>query len=295
MNLQKFTIKAQEAVQEAALCAQRQGQQAIEPEHLLNSILKVGEQVTQFIFQKLGVNPKAVAHTLEAQIGSLPRVQGGEPYLNRTTHEVLLKAEDFAHKAGDEFITLEHILLALLKVNSTASKILKDAGVTEKELQAAIKELRGGQKVTSQSSEDTYQSLNKYARTKKDKNGKRVECPFEVSKVSTMQFDLNAKYQPTAKDEEKKDGYPKTPRKAWTKPTEFSWLKESLAEEGKFYLFGKLVSSKSEFIVDGKSMTAAKAEKKLAEYLPLTKADESSSEKNKDIWLTVDIKNIKSR
>ena len=164
MNLQKFTIKAQEAVQEAALCAQRQGQQAIEPEHLLNSILKVGEQVTQFIFQKLGVNPKAVAHTLEAQIGSLPRVQGGEPYLNRTTHEVLLKAEDFAHKAGDEFITLEHILLALLKVNSTASKILKDAGVTEKELQAAIKELRGGQKVTSQSSEDTYQSLNKYAR-----------------------------------------------------------------------------------------------------------------------------------
>ena len=143
MNLQKFTIKAQEAVQEAALCAQRQGQQAIEPEHLLNSILKVGEQVTQFIFQKLGVNPKAVAHTLEAQIGSLPRVQGGEPYLSRTTHEVLLKAEDFAHKAGDEFITLEHILLALLKVNSTASKILKDAGVTEKELQAAIKELRG--------------------------------------------------------------------------------------------------------------------------------------------------------
>ena len=93
-----------------------------------------------------------------------PRVQGGEPYLSRTTHEVLLKAEDFAHKAGDEFITLEHILLALLKVNSTASKILKDAGVTEKELQAAIKELRGGQKVTSQSSEDTYQSLNKYAR-----------------------------------------------------------------------------------------------------------------------------------
>jgi len=164
MNLQKFTIKAQEAVQEAALCAQRQGQQAIEPEHLLNSILKVGEQVTQFIFQKLGVNPKAVAHTLETQIGSLPRVQGGEPYLSRTTHEVLLKAEDFAHKAGDEFITLEHILLALLKVNSTASKILKDAGVTEKELQAAIKELRGGQKVTSQSSEDTYQSLNKYAR-----------------------------------------------------------------------------------------------------------------------------------
>ena len=137
----------------------------------------------------------------------------------------------------------------------------------------------------------TTPRLNKFARTKKDKNGKRVECPFEVSKVSTMKFDLAAKYQPVVKEGE--DEYPKTPRKAWTKPTEFSWLKESLAEEGKFYLFGKLVSSKSEFIVDGKSMTAAKAEKKLAEYLPPKKVDESSEKK--DIWLTVDIKNIKSR
>ena len=164
MNLQKFTIKAQEAVQEAVLCAQRQGQQAIEPEHLLSSILKVGEQVTQFIFQKLGVSQKAVSQALEAQIGSLPRVQGGEPYLSRTTNDVLLKAEELAHKAGDEYITLEHILQALLKVNNTAGKILKDAGVTEKEMEAAIKELRGGRKATSQSSEDTYQSLSKYAR-----------------------------------------------------------------------------------------------------------------------------------
>ena len=164
MNLQKFTIKAQEAAQEAVLCAQRQGQQAIEPEHLLSSILKVGEQVTQFIFQKLGVSQKAVSQALEAQIGSLPRVQGGEPYLSRTTNDVLLKAEELAHKAGDEYITLEHILQALLKVNSTAGKILKDAGVTEKEMEAAIKELRGGRKATSQSSEDTYQSLSKYAR-----------------------------------------------------------------------------------------------------------------------------------
>lgn len=164
MNLQKFTIKAQETVQEAVLCAQRQGQQAIEPEHLLSSILKVGEQVTQFIFQKLGVSQKAVSQALEAQIGSLPRVQGGEPYLSRTTNDVLLKAEELAHKAGDEYITLEHILQALLKVNSTAGKILKDAGVTEKEMEAAIKELRGGRKATSQSSEDTYQSLSKYAR-----------------------------------------------------------------------------------------------------------------------------------
>ena len=164
MNLQKFTIKAQEAVQEAVLCAQRQGQQAIEPEHLLSSILKVGEQVTQFIFQKLGVSQKTVSQALEAQIGSLPRVQGGEPYLSRTTNDVLLKAEELAHKAGDEYITLEHILQALLKVNCTAGKILKDAGVTEKEMEAAIKELRGGRKATSQSSEDTYQSLSKYAR-----------------------------------------------------------------------------------------------------------------------------------
>ncbi len=164
MNLQKFTIKAQEAVQEAVLCAQRQGQQAIEPEHLLSSILKVGEQVTQFIFQKLGVSQKAVSQALEAQIGNLPRVQGGEPYLSRTTNDVLLKAEELAHKAGDEYITLEHILQALLKVNCTAGKILKDAGVTEKEMEAAIKELRGGRKATSQSSEDTYQSLSKYAR-----------------------------------------------------------------------------------------------------------------------------------
>ena len=140
MNLQKFTIKAQEAVQEAVLCAQREGQQAIEPEHLLSSILKVGEQVTQFIFQKLGVSQKAVSQALEAQIGSLPRVQGGEPYLSRTTNDVLLKAEELAHKAGDEYITLEHILQALLKVNNTAGKILKDAGVTEKEMEAAIKE-----------------------------------------------------------------------------------------------------------------------------------------------------------
>ncbi|MBR5606813.1 MAG: AAA family ATPase, partial [Bacteroidaceae bacterium] len=164
MNLQKFTIKAQEAVQEAVLCAQRQGQQAIEPEHLLSSILKVGEQVTQFIFQKLGVSQKAVSQALEAQIGSLPRVQGGEPYLSRTTNDVLLKAEELAHKAGDEYITLEHILQALLKINCTAGKILKDAGVTENEIEAAIKELRGGRKATSQSSEDTYQSLSKYAR-----------------------------------------------------------------------------------------------------------------------------------
>ena len=164
MNLNKFTIKAQEAVQEAVACAGRQGQQAIEPEHLLSGILKVGEQVTQFIFQKLGISQQAVTRAVDAQIATLPKVQGGEPYLSRSTNEVLLKAEDLAQKAGDEFVALEPLLQALLTVSSNASKILKDAGMTEKELTAAVRELRGGQKASSQSSEDTYQSLSKYAR-----------------------------------------------------------------------------------------------------------------------------------
>ena len=164
MNLNKFTIKAQQAVQEAVGRAERQGQQAIEPEHLLSGILKVGEQVTQFIFQKLGMNLQSVGMAVDAQIASLPKVQGGEPYLSRTSNEVLLKAEDLARKAGDEFVALEPLLQALLMVNSNVSKILKDAGMTEKELEAAVRELRGGQKASSQSSEDTYQSLSKYAR-----------------------------------------------------------------------------------------------------------------------------------
>ena len=164
MNLNKFTIKAQEAVQEAVARAGRQGQQAIEPEHLLSGILKVGEQVTQFIFQKLGISQQAVTRAVDAQIASLPKVQGGEPYLSRSANEVLLKAEDLAQKADDEFVALEPLLQALLTVNSNASKILKDAGMTEKELTAAVRELRGGQKASSQSSEDTYQSLSKYAR-----------------------------------------------------------------------------------------------------------------------------------
>ena len=164
MNLNKFTIKAQEAVQEAVARAGRQGQQAIEPEHLLSGILKVGEQVTQFIFQKLGISQQAVTRAVDAQIATLPKVQGGEPYLSRSANEVLLKAEDLAQKAGDEFVALEPLLQALLTVSSNASKILKDAGMTEKELTAAVRELRGGQKASSQSSEDTYQSLSKYAR-----------------------------------------------------------------------------------------------------------------------------------
>ena len=164
MNFDKFTIKAQEAIQEAVKLVQSRGQQAIEPEHLLAGILKVGENVTNFLFQKLGINQHMVEQVLESQIASRPRVQGGEPYLSRETNEVLTKAQDIAAKGNDEFVSLEPMLQALLTVKSNVSKILKYAGMTEKELAAAIQELRKGQKVTSASSEDTYQALSKYAK-----------------------------------------------------------------------------------------------------------------------------------
>ena len=164
MTFDKFTIKAQEAIQEAVNLVQARGQQAIEPEHLLAGILKVGENVTNFLFQKLGVNSRQIEQILESQIASLPKVQGGEPYLSRESNEVLARAQDYASKGGDEFVSLEPMLLALLTVKSTASRILKDAGITEKELASAVNELRKGEKVTSQNSEDTYQALNKYAK-----------------------------------------------------------------------------------------------------------------------------------
>ncbi len=164
MNLNKFTIKAQEAIQEMVTIANRHGQQSLEPEHLLAAIMKVGEQVTGFIFRKLGVNTAAVTQALEAQIGSLPRVEGGEPFLSRELNAILTKAEDMAQKNGDDFVSIEPLLQAILATSCIASKILKDAGVTEKELAAAISQLRGGEKVKSQSSEDTYQSLSKYAK-----------------------------------------------------------------------------------------------------------------------------------
>ena len=164
MNFNKFTIKAQEAIQEAVNLVQSKGQQAIEPEHLLAGILKVGENVTNFLFQKLGVNARNIELVLEKQIDSRPKVQGGEPYLSRECNEVLTRAQEFATKNGDEFVSVEYMIKALLAVKSNVSQILKDAGVTEKELESAINELRNGSKVTSQSSEDTYQSLSKYAK-----------------------------------------------------------------------------------------------------------------------------------
>ena len=164
MNFNNFTIKSQEAVQEAINLAQSKGQQAIETVHVLYGVMKVGENVTNFIFQKLGMNAGQVSMIVDRQIDSLPKVSGeGSPYLSRDTNEVFQKANQYAKEMNDEYVSLEHLMLALLTVKSTVATILKDAGMTEKELRSAINELRKGERVTSQSSEDTYQSLEKYA------------------------------------------------------------------------------------------------------------------------------------
>ena len=164
MTLDKLTIKAQEAVQEAVNTAQRAQQQTIEPVHLLKGIMEKGKDVTNFIFQKLGVNGQQIGMLVNQELQHLPRVQGGQPYLSSETNSVLLKAEDLAKKMGDEFVSCEPILWALLTVNSTASRIMKDAGCTERDMEAAIKELRQGQKVQSQSGDENFQALEKYAK-----------------------------------------------------------------------------------------------------------------------------------
>ena len=163
MNLNSFTIKSQEAVQQAVQLVQKNNQQVIEPVHLLKAVIMTGESITNFLFQKLGVNIQNLNMTLDRQIESYPKVSGGEPYLSNESNAVLQKAIDCSGKMGDQYVSLEHIILALFAVKSTASQMLKDAGVTEKELEMAIEELRKGNKVTSQSAEDTYDSLNKYA------------------------------------------------------------------------------------------------------------------------------------
>lgn len=163
MNLNNFTIKSQEAVQQAVQLVSRNGQQAIEAVHLLKGVILTGESVTNFIFQKLGVNIQNLNRVLDAQINSLPKVSGGEPYLSSEANAVLQKAIDYSSKMGDQYVSLEPIILALFTEKSTASQILKDAGVTENELRQAIEELRKGNRVTSQSAEDTYDALGKYA------------------------------------------------------------------------------------------------------------------------------------
>jgi ATP-dependent Clp protease ATP-binding subunit ClpB len=164
MTLDKFTIKAQQAVQEAVNTAQLGGQQTIEPVHLLAGILNKAKDVTGFLFQKLGVNTQQIDLALKNELQHLPRVTGGEPYLSSDANKVLLKAQDYAQKLGDEFVSVEPLLLAVLTDGATAGRILKDAGITERELRAAIQELRQGQKVQSQSADDNYQSLEKYAK-----------------------------------------------------------------------------------------------------------------------------------
>ena len=176
MNFDNFTIKAQQAVQQAVDSAQQNGQQAITPVHLLAGVLAVGENVTKFIFGKLGVNERSLQAAVHQELSRQPRVSGGSasPYLDQEANAVALKAQDLARKGGDTYVGLEPMLQALLEEKSVAAQMLKDAGVTADGLKKAIEELRGGQKATSQSSEDTYQALEKYARNlvEEARNGK---------------------------------------------------------------------------------------------------------------------------
>ena len=163
MNFNNFTIKSQEAIQKAVEIAKGAGNQAIEPVHLLKGILTEGDSLLTFIFQKVGANASQVAGSIDRAIESEPKVSGGEPYLSRTSNDVLQKALDVAKKQGDQYVTIEAILLGIFLVKSSASQILKDAGLTEHELTAAIEELRKGKKATDQSADDTYNALSKYA------------------------------------------------------------------------------------------------------------------------------------
>ena len=163
MTFDKFTIKAQEAVQAAVNIAQQNGQQSIEPVHLLAGVIDKGKEVVAFMFQKLGMNANAVNTALQQEIAHLPKVQGGQPYLSNDTNAILQRTMDFSQKLGDEFVSIEPILLAILDSNNVAGRILKDAGMTEKEAMMAVQELRQGQKVQSQSGDENYQALQKYA------------------------------------------------------------------------------------------------------------------------------------
>lgn len=175
MNFDNFTIKAQQALQQAIDRAQQNGQQAITPVHLLAGVLAVGENVTQFVFGKMGVNEHALQAAVNSELQRQPRVSGGgSPYLDQEANDVVTRAQSIASKGGDSYVGLEPMLQALLEVKSTVSQMMKDAGVTTDGLQRAIEELRGGQKATSQSAEDTYQALAKYARNlvEEARNGK---------------------------------------------------------------------------------------------------------------------------
>lgn len=164
MTFDKFTIKAQEAIQSAVNTAQRNGQQTIDPVHILAGVMDKGKDVVNYVFQKLGMNSQMVETAVQNEINHLPKVSGGEPYFSPEANKVMQRTLDISQKLGDEFVSIEPLLLALLNVNSTASRLLKDAGCTEKDLKAAINDLRQGQKVQSQSGDENYQALKKYAR-----------------------------------------------------------------------------------------------------------------------------------
>ena len=163
MNFNNFTIKSQEAIQKAVELTRRAGSQAIEPVHLLKGVVDEGESLVKFIFQKIGANLQAVSAQIDREIDSLPKVSGGEPYLSRSSNDVLQNALDISKKMGDEYVTLEALLMAIFEINSPASTILKNAGLSEKDLKTAIEELRKGKKATDQSAEETYNALSKYA------------------------------------------------------------------------------------------------------------------------------------
>jgi ATP-dependent Clp protease ATP-binding subunit ClpB len=163
MNFNSFTIKSQEAIQKALELTRSAGQQQIEPVHLLKGVISEGDSLVKFIFQKIGANPEQINHRIDAEISRLPKVSGGEPYLSRDTNDILQKSLDIAKQQGDQYVTLEALLLAIFNVNSAASTILKDSGLTDKDLEMAIAELRKGKKATDQSAEDTYNALSKYA------------------------------------------------------------------------------------------------------------------------------------
>lgn len=163
MTFDKYTIKAQEAVQAAVQAAQQGHQQSVEPIHLLSGIINKGKDITNFVFQKLGANAQSIEMALQQELQHLPKVDGGQPYLSNDLTQVLNNAEAISQQWGDEFVSIEPLLLSLMKGNNTAGRIMKDAGCTEDGMRKAIEELRQGQKVQSQSGDENYQSLDKYA------------------------------------------------------------------------------------------------------------------------------------
>src|SRR6202008_2872061 len=174
MNFNNFTIKSQEAIQQAVTIATMNGQQGVENGHILKAVLQVDDSVTPFILKKLGINEQGFSKTLDSIVNSYPKVSGGQPYLSNAANQTVAKATVFLKEFKDEFISIEHLLLGILASGDTVSKMMKDLGFTEKELKLSVKELRKGSKVTSQTQEDTYNALNKYAinLNEQAKNGK---------------------------------------------------------------------------------------------------------------------------